>query len=50
MLYEVITISTSEDVKLALQAGAEAVTTSNKQLWTDFEKKDLTTFAILNKI
>ena len=43
-------ISTSEDVKLALQAGAEAVTTSNKQLWTDFEKKDLTTFTILNKI
>jgi len=34
-------ISTSEDVKLALQAGAEAVTTSTKQLWIDFEKKGI---------
>ncbi|MCG7409245.1 glycerol-3-phosphate responsive antiterminator [Paenibacillus sp. ACRRX] len=32
-------ISTSEDVEQALQAGAEAVTTSNKQLWTLYEKK-----------
>ncbi|WP_028596432.1 glycerol-3-phosphate responsive antiterminator [Paenibacillus assamensis] len=31
-------ISTREDVERALSAGAEAVTTSNKQLWTNYEK------------
>lgn len=31
-------ISTEEDVQLALQAGAEAITTSNTKLWTRFEK------------
>lgn len=33
-------ISSREDVELALQAGAEAVTTSNKNLWREFEKSD----------
>jgi len=32
-------ISSRTDVELALQAGAEAVTTSNKNLWREFEKK-----------